>query len=301
MKKILLFALPILAMCFASCEKDNGNNGEELSGDDVIQFKDPNFLKALLVVRETDFYDYETGEYIPYTMDVDKNKDGQITVNEAKDVKVLELYDYDSDISFDITDISEIKYFTSLEYLDCSYNQLTSLNVSKNTALTGLYCEFNKLTSLDVSNNSALTGLECDDNKLTSLDVSKNTALTKLLCRGNQFTSLDVSKNTALTGLYSSYNQLTSLNVSGCTALTDLECVYTQLTSLDVSGCTALERVNCFNNQLISLNVSGCTSLEYLSCDNNQLTSLTISNGQQDKWWVNSIKYNYPNINIIVK
>lgn len=35
MKKIL-FMLSMLAVCFASCNKDNG----ELSGDDIIQFKD---------------------------------------------------------------------------------------------------------------------------------------------------------------------------------------------------------------------------------------------------------------------
>lgn len=32
MKKILLFALPILAMCFASCEKDNGNDDNTENG-----------------------------------------------------------------------------------------------------------------------------------------------------------------------------------------------------------------------------------------------------------------------------
>lgn len=35
MKKFL-FMLPILAVCLASCEKDN----KELSGDDIIPFKD---------------------------------------------------------------------------------------------------------------------------------------------------------------------------------------------------------------------------------------------------------------------
>ena len=53
MKKILLM-LPLLAICFVSCKKETAdndrNNGEwpELSGDDVVPFKDPNFLEALL-------------------------------------------------------------------------------------------------------------------------------------------------------------------------------------------------------------------------------------------------------------
>jgi hypothetical protein len=49
-----------------------------------------------------------------------------------------------------------------------------------------LFCYYNQLTSLDVSKNTALLDLQCYDNKLTSLDVSKNTALTCLGCNNNQ-------------------------------------------------------------------------------------------------------------------
>jgi Leucine-rich repeat (LRR) protein len=48
----------------------------------------------------------------------------------------------------------------------------------------------NQLTSLDVSQNTALTELDCNDNQLTSLNVSQNTALTYLDCSDNQLTSL---------------------------------------------------------------------------------------------------------------
>ena len=161
--------------------------------------------------------------------------------------------------------------------LYCDGNQLTSLDVSQNTALTKLDCRGNQLTSLDVSQNTALTKLDCFSNQLTSLDVSQNTALTKLDCSWTQLTSLDVSQNTALTKLDCKYNQLTSLNVSGCTALTDLDCKYNQLTSLDVSGCTSLTTLECYENQLTSLDVSGCTTLTTLYCSNNQLTRLDVS------------------------
>jgi len=118
--------------------------------------------------------------------------------------------------------------------LYCYSNQLTSLDVSNNTALEYLYCYDNQLTSLDVSNNTALTTLSCYSNQLTSLDVSTNTALTDLYCYSNQLTSLDVSNNTALIYLWCTSNQLTSLDVSTNTALTSLYCDSNQLTSLDV-------------------------------------------------------------------
>jgi len=74
-------------------------------------------------------------------------------------------------------------------------NQLTTLDVSKNTALTRLECFDNRLTTLDVSKNTELTGLCCFDNQLTSLDVSNNTALTWLICYNNKISG---DKMTAL-------------------------------------------------------------------------------------------------------
>ena len=106
-----------------------------------------------------------------------------------------------------IKDLTGIELFPNLEKLDCKYNNLTRLDVSKNTKLTVLYCESNHLTSLDLSKNTELTELNCQDNQLTSLDLSKNTALTKLGCHDNQLTSLDLSKNTALDTLDCSGNK----------------------------------------------------------------------------------------------
>ncbi len=78
-----------------------------------------------------------------------------------------------------------IEYFQSLTKLCCDWNQLTALDVSKNTALTYLFCSSDQLTSLDVSKNTALTNLYCYSNRLTTLDISKNTALTELDCSYN--------------------------------------------------------------------------------------------------------------------
>ncbi|MDG2365938.1 MAG: leucine-rich repeat domain-containing protein, partial [Candidatus Marinimicrobia bacterium] len=113
----------------------------------------------------------------------------------------------------EISDLTGIEAFTSLTSLECSDNQLTSLDVSKNTALTSLNCWSNQLASLDVSKNTALNELQCWKNQLTSLDVSKNKALSYLSCEENQLTSLDVSSNTTLTYLECGGNQLTSLNM----------------------------------------------------------------------------------------
>ena len=200
--------------------------------------------------------------------------------------------------SMNIYNLTGIEAFVSLTGLDCSYNQLSSLDVSSCTALTVLLCYYNQLSSLDVSTCTALTTLYCGVNQLTSLDVSTCTALTYLNCSHNQLTSLDVSTCSALTTLDCSYNQLSSLDVSSCTALTVLLCYYNQVSSLDVSTCSALTTLYCGVNQLTSLDVSTCTALTSLDCSYNQLTSLDVKNGNN----INMVYFfadNNPNLSCI--
>ena len=173
----------------------------------------------------------------------DKDDDGTLSQDELNGVTVLII-----DHAY-IKDLTGIELFPNLEKLDCKNNNLTCLDVSKNTKLTVLYCEYNHLTSLDLSKNTELTELNCHDNQLTSLDLSKNTALTKLDCALNPLTSLDVSNNPALTYLNCNYNQLTSLDLSQNIALTKLGCHDNQLTSLDLSKNTALDTLDCSGNK----------------------------------------------------
>ena len=63
-----------------------------------------------------------------------------------------------------LTSMRGIEYFESLNILSCHYNQLTELDVSKNTKLEGMACTYNQLTSLDVSANTALLRFYCYDN-----------------------------------------------------------------------------------------------------------------------------------------
>ena len=126
--------------------------------------------------------------------------------------------------SMNITSLKGIEHFPALISLNCSDNQLTALDLSKNTALEVLDCSNNQMNDLDVSKNTALIELDCSNNKLTAIDVSNNTALTILDCYDNQLTALDVSKNTALIELDCSNNKLTALDMTHNTSLEQLDC-----------------------------------------------------------------------------
>lgn len=134
----------------------------------------------------------------------DQNGDGYIDYDDAALVISLNVSD-DS-----IADMTGIEAFVNLDTLDCSGNQLTSLDVSKSVVLKRLYCQENVLTSLDVSEIHGLELLDCSDNQLTSLKVSYFPTLRWLYCNNNLLTSLILTQSSALIGLY--LNDMPSLH-----------------------------------------------------------------------------------------
>lgn len=154
-----------------------------------------------VVINEQNFPDENFRNWV---LNQEYGKDGVLTEEEIAGVTRIKIYNDD----YEIHNLQGIEYFTELTDLVCEVNQLTSLDVSKNTALRYLFCNDNQLTSLDVSECKALTYLDCNNNQLTSLNVTGCESLEDLYCE---------------------INQLTSLNVSGCSSLVGISCYLNQL------------------------------------------------------------------------
>ena len=232
------------------------------------------FAAGSVDINEANFPDANFRSYVQTEFD----KDGDKKLSSVEIAAVKEIIASTKGIK----NLKGIEFFTALETLNCVGNELTELDVSKNTELTRLECWDNKLTALDVSKNTELTRLGCWKNELTALDVSKNTELTSLNCGFNKLTALDVSNNAKLEKLICrgetlSYMKLTKLDVSQNKVLKELDCYSIKMKELNVSGCTALEELNCGGNQLTALDVSENTNLTILRCASNQLTALDVS------------------------
>ena len=253
---------------------------EAPTGQDITDaFKDPGFLAA---VREI------VGKPEKPILDYDV-------------IHIRELFLNSWDTPYIISDLAGIEYFKSLEYLYCSEQQITTLDLSNNTMLYQLSCYENQLTELDLSKNVALEYLDCYENNLTELNISNNTKLTWLACGSNNLAELDISNNTelmwlscyrndmetldasnnnALVSLYCFENNLTMLDVSGSPMLVDLNCRGNELDKLDVSSNPLLINLDCSDNGLTGLNVSKNMNLEHLYCYANNLTALDVTNNQ---------------------
>jgi Leucine-rich repeat (LRR) protein len=170
-----------------------------------------------------------------------------------------------------ISDLTGIEGFTSLDNFFITNTQITSLDLSYNTSLTYVLIRYNQLLiSLDVSGCTLLTQLLCDQNQLLSLDVSQNTSLISLKCYYNQISSLDISQNTSLLAFNCSYNSLTSLNAKngtyissefGATSNPNLLCIDVD----DIAYATANYYVDSIASFSLNCIVPGCT--DSLACN----------------------------------
>ena len=196
--------------------------------------------KKGIKIDENTFPDEKFRAYI--LENIDKDGDGYLSDTEIAETTSITC------AARSISSLKGIECFVNVQSIDCGVNNLTQLDVSKNTALEDLDCWANNLTQLDVSKNTVLETLTCDQNNLTQLDVCKNTELRILSCEGNNLSQLDVSKNTELQELYCSGNNLTQLDVSKNAKLCELKCYNNNISQLDVSNKSNLRILSCDRN-----------------------------------------------------
>ncbi|CAL2079098.1 exported hypothetical protein [Tenacibaculum sp. 190524A02b] len=176
-----------------------------------------------------------------------------------------------------IKDLTGIKDFIALTFLNAAYNQLSSVDVSKNVALNTLVLSSNLLKTVDLSKNLALEKLYLDNNPIASVDFSNNPLLSDIRIERAKLTTMDVSKNTALKTLYVHTNLLTTIDLSKNVLLENFYGGDNKFTNIDLSKNTALKALDVGNNQLSAIDVSMLSNLEYLYVNNNKLKVLNVS------------------------
>lgn len=165
----------------------------------------------------------------------------------------------------------------NLNFINCQYNQLASLDFSGSPSVEYIYVSYNLLNDLNLSGCNRIRDLECTNNKLVSLDVSGRTTLRDLKCNNNRLVSLDFT-GCPIKELHCGYNQLTALDLSGATDLEYLNCSNNELRVLDFSRLRELKQLLAQNNQLTTMNdILGFAELKTVLVDNNRLQSLRVS------------------------
>ena len=241
---------------------------------------------------------FEDPQFEAYILaNFDKNGDGSISLSEANEITEIDCS------GLGIRSIAEIKNFPNLISLNCSNNQISELNVNKNTSLQTLSCYGNDLHLFDFSNCQNLTTIylyEKDKNVITNNDSSiagsyaitieqspykslslsfANTKVLQFGCLNNQsLQSIDINKTDQLAIIRIDNNpSLTELNVTQISKLEILYCVNNKLTRLDVSKNPMLKVLDCSQNDITELDVTNNPQLSLLNCSSNQIELLDLS------------------------
>ena len=183
---------------------------------------------------------------------------------------LTQLYCYDDHNLASISGLGDCTAMQRLSCFDCALTDLGAVNSMYNIEF--LNCSSNQLTSLQVTNKSKLTTIACHYNpQLRTITATGNPLLNTLYCMDNpQLWKLDC---------YS--NALPSVNVTGCSNLKELRCYNNPaLASIDgLADCTGLQKLYCSNSALTSLSgINNMADLDYLNCHDTRLTALGLTN-----------------------
>ena len=166
--------------------------------DGEIAISDPSFLSYLMGLCDND-------------------KDGKISIDEAKavrkmefctdEIKILDGIQYFSNL--DVLKACgslwkgkleglDLRFNSSLDTLECRYNKINYLQLPIGSALKSMDCSFNMLENIDFNTCVGIEVLNCFSNKLSGLDLRKLSELRELKCGMNVIDTLDVSNNLKL-------------------------------------------------------------------------------------------------------
>ena len=134
--------------------------------------------------------------------------------------------------------------YGNIAVLECSNNQLTTLDVTKLSALTHLISRKNFVRDLDVSGNPELKLLYVQDSPLEQLDLTHNSKIDSLILTNNRLKELTLASHPTLELLMCTSNaQLKHLNLKDCPKLKHLDALQTLVDEYDLSKNSELRYV----------------------------------------------------------
>lgn len=147
----------------------------------IINIPDTNFKNRLLAADTSNgIARDQEGNYIV----IDVNGNNEIEVAEV--LSVIDLYvDNQSIVS-----LEGIQYFTNLSLLDCSYNQIVSLDLMQNVNLQDIFGRHNVISNVIFPNFVNPVHINLSNNQLSQINLATINQLVYLFLNNNNLTNL---------------------------------------------------------------------------------------------------------------
>ncbi len=200
-----------------------------------------------------------------------------------------------------ISDLTGLRDFVSLETLEVSSNPITTLDVSNNYNLQFLYNMFNpdilninldnctylkeflsvgsNLNTINLDFNIRLEVLWLSDNNLTSINLNNNVELHELfLDFGNSISNININNLPLIEQLQISGNPISTLNTTNNPLLKILHVNTTNLSVLEIESNILLEELGISNTNINTINLSLNTNLKTFHFDSLAMVSIDLTN-----------------------
>jgi Leucine-rich repeat (LRR) protein len=194
----------------------------------------------------------------------DPNSDGEIQVSE------VQFYSGSLVISnSNISDITGIEYFVSLTHLDCSNNNISSIDRTHSPDRGGLECDGTPLANLNIAGLANLGFLGITDSLLTSVDLTTNAVVTLRAHNCQQLTSINAAGGHISYFDVSETTHVQYLNLNSCSLLqtgflNDFLQQSNELTYVDLTGLADFSSFSINAPNLNFVSMAGCTGLTAL-------------------------------------
>lgn len=176
-----------------------------------------NLFYLIILTNLKSFSQFSTFTYVPdnnFEMYLEANGMGNGILNDDSVSTFLISSVDELTLNFlNISDLTGIENFISLEELECNNNSLTNLDLSNNNLLEELKCSDNQITNLTLNNLFSLEEVNCSNNQITNLDITMLNNLEELDCSNNQIANLNFSGCSSIEKIYCNNNSLLCLNL----------------------------------------------------------------------------------------
>ena len=215
--------------------KETTLSGNSISGNDInINVNEENTSQTALTKEE------EKQRLINFVNQENNNENLGWDVEDATTWKGVsfdeEGYISKLDLSYKyLTGKLDLSGFSHLTTLDCSGNNLTSIDVTNCIALEKIDCYFNtSLQELLVKGCVRLTYINCYMGEIQTVDLSDCISLEELVCSNNQLEMLDLTSLSKLSKLHCDSNKITEIVIPASNQLKNVNCEYNYLTDFTV-------------------------------------------------------------------
>lgn len=228
------------------------------------------------------FYELVVNEY-NYQNNTDLSYDTNLSDEQLKTIIKIEgknLYDGGSNYGKKLSNVKGIEKLTNLVSLDLNFNEISSIDLSKNVLLKEINLNQNNLTTIDLSKNIKIETLILGFNKLSTIDLSKNTQLKTIQIMNNDLSEIDLSNNILLTKINLPNNHLTTIDLSKNINLETLDLQQNDLTTIDLSKNSSLKYLDLENSNIEHIDLSNNKLLESLYIELINLTTIDLSKNE---------------------